>query len=55
MIVAIAAVFQLAMFAIWKTDNLLNVAVKIAFLLLAVALGLDALYDFGFIVQVPGN
>jgi hypothetical protein len=55
MIEAIAAVFQIAMFAIWKMDNLFNVAIRICFLFLAVALGLDALHDFGFIVQVPGN
>jgi hypothetical protein len=52
MIEFIAALVQLGMFAIWKSNDLINILVKAMFLILAAFLGFEALREFGYLIKV---
>ena len=51
MVDIIAAVAFLALFSVWKRDDLLNTVIKIVMLLLGLALAFQALQQFGFVVH----
>ena len=53
MIQAITAVYLLFLFAIWTTRRWTNVIMKITHLGLGLALGFQALQEFGYIIQIP--
>ena len=53
MIQAIAAVYLLILFAIWRTSDGINLLIKLTSLVLGIALGFQALQEFGYIIQIP--
>ena len=51
-VVTIAALLQFMLFAIWKTNDWVNLTMKTVFLLMGLALSFIALKEFGFIVSI---
>lgn len=52
MVDTIAAIAFLALFSIWKRDDLLNTVIKFAMLILGLALAFQALQHFGYIFHM---
>ena len=53
MIQAIAAVYLLILFAVWNSNDWVNLLIKLTSLVLGIALGFQALQEFGYIIQIP--
>jgi hypothetical protein len=52
MIEAVAAVFVLALFGIWKRDDKFNILLKLSLLFVGLSLVFESLREFGYVVNI---